>query len=89
MKTNALVRFIDKIFELKESRELVRVSRKKYIIISLLLGWCGGHRFYSKRYILGVIYALLFWTGLPLAMTLIDLMIAIPIPPDEDGFILI
>ena len=87
--SNIFVRFIDKLFELSSRREPVRVPRKKYLIISLLLGWCGGHRFYTKQYFLGVVYAALFWTGLPMAMTIIDLMIAIPKPQDEEGFILI
>ena len=48
-------------------------------------GWAGGHRFYTKQYALGFIYLLFCWTGIPFAMTLIDLMIALPRQADEQG----
>lgn len=88
-KSNVLVRFIDALFAFKEKRVPVRLRRKTYLLTALFLGWCGGHRFLSRQYVLGVIYAALFWTGIPVAMTLIDLMIALPIPPDEEGYIMI
>ncbi|MFR2850798.1 TM2 domain-containing protein [Hungatella sp.] len=58
---------------------------KKYILLALCLGWVGGHRFYTKQYALGFIYLLFCWTGIPFAMTLIDLMIALPRQADEQG----
>lgn len=86
-KENILVRGIDFLFTLKGRREPVKIKRKTYLLTALLLGWCGGHRFLAKQYVLGVLYAALFWTGLPIAMTIIDLMIALPLPQDEDGYI--
>lgn len=86
-KENILVRGIDFLFALKERRKPVQVQRKKYLLTALLLGWCGGHRFLSKQYVLGGLYAALFWTGIPIAMTIIDLMIALPLPQDEEGYI--
>ena len=82
-------RLISRFFERRENKKKVLVNRKKYLTVMLLLGWCGGHRFMAKQYVLGVIYLLLFWSGFPLAMTIIDLLIAIPIQPDEDGNILV
>ncbi|MCI7170768.1 TM2 domain-containing protein [bacterium] len=86
-KENILVRGINFLFALKERREPVKIKRKTYLLTALFLGWCGGHRFLAKQYVLGCLYAALFWTGLPIAMTIIDLMIALPLPQDEDGYI--
>ena len=88
VKEGKVSRAISNFFDNREARELHSVSRKKYLIIALLTGWMGGHRFYARQYPSAVLYLLLFWTGFPFAMTLIDLMIAIPKEPDENGNIL-
>lgn len=68
----------------------VPVDRSKYIRLAVTCGWlCGSHRFYSRKPILGTLYLIFFWTGIPFAMTLIDLMIALPMKPDENGKIII
>ncbi|MDO4327965.1 MAG: NINE protein [Lachnospiraceae bacterium] len=65
-----------------------RVKRKTYIRLALTSGWlCGSHRFYSGQKLLGSLYALFCWTGIPFAMTLIDLMIVLPMQSDEYGMI--
>lgn len=64
------------------------VQRKTYIRLALSCGWlCGAHRFYAGQKVLGALYLLLFWTGIPFAMTLIDLMIVLPMQADENGTI--
>ena len=85
-KENIVVRAIDALFDLKERRQPVRLKRRTYLLTAVFLGWCGGHRFLARQYVLGVIYAALFWTGIPIAMTLIDLMIALPKPADGEGY---
>lgn len=71
-------------------RSKVPVNRKKYIRLAAACGWlCGAHRFYAKKPVIGTLYLLFFWTGISFAMTLIDLMIALPMVPDEDGNIII
>jgi len=55
----------------------------------VLTGWMGGHRFYTHQYKTALIYLLTCWTGFPLAMTLVDLMIVIPMQPDDNGKVLI
>jgi TM2 domain-containing membrane protein YozV len=37
----------------------------------------------------GLLYLAFSWTGIPIAMGLIDWMIAVPKQPDENGMILI
>lgn len=66
-----------------------KVNRKTYIRLALCCGWfCGGHRFYAGQKLLGTLYLLFCWSGIPVAMTLIDLMAAIPMRADETGMIL-
>ncbi len=66
-----------------------KVNRKTYIRLALCCGWfCGAHRFYAGQKLLGILYLLFCWSGIPVAMTLIDLMAAIPMRADETGKIL-
>lgn len=78
-------RFMDWLMEVKERPH--PVQRKKYLWLALLTGWMGGHRFYAKQYITACIYLALFWSGVPAAMTIIDLMAALPKQADEQGMI--
>lgn len=45
---------------------IVRGPFNKFIsiILCIFLGWLGGHKFYERKYIMGIIYALTFgfWT---------------------------
>ncbi len=70
-------------------REKVRVNRHLYCWLALLLGNFGVHRFYTKQYLLGFIYLAFSWTFIPFGMAIIDIMIALPMKPDENGTILL
>ncbi|MCH4206905.1 MAG: NINE protein [Solobacterium sp.] len=63
------------------------VNKKTYLILMVLLGWMGGHRYYEHRWVLGMIYTAFFWTGIPFAMCVIDAMIVLPKQKDEAGMI--
>lgn len=65
------------------------VNKRTYLILLFLTGWFGGHRYYERRWKLGILYTAFFWTGVPLAMCLIDAMIVIPVKKDSDGMITI
>ena len=84
-----LSRKISAYFDRQANREPVAVSKKKYITLALLTGWMGGHRFYCKHYKVGLTYLLLFWMGIGLYHSILDLMIVIPMQPDENGMILL
>lgn len=73
----------------KENRTRHKVNKKKYLLLCILLGWMGGHRYYEKRNTVAVLYTLFFWTAIPLFFCLTDLLIAIPMPADENGDIMI
>ena len=88
VKEGRISRAISNFFDKREARELHSVSRKKYLLLALFPGWMGGHRFYAKQYPTAALYLVFFWTGFPFAMTLVDLMIAIPKEADKNGNIL-
>lgn len=72
-----------------KEREKHLVSKKKYLWLTILTGWFGGHRFYAKRYYLGAIYLVFFWTLIPFSMAVLDVLEVIPIKPDENGNVFI
>ena len=82
-------KLITNFFDKRENREKVAVSKKTYLILSILLGWMGAHRFYSKQYGLGLLYLATCWTGFPVSLVVIDVLIVIPMQPDENGKILL
>lgn len=88
-KEKGVKKVISNFFDKKENREKVLVNKKKYLIVSILLGWMGAHRFYTKQYGLGLFYLATCWTGFPVSLVVIDVLIAIPIKPDENGNILL
>ena len=88
-KETLLQKFAGWYHNLLNSREKRLVSRKTYIWRAVLTGWMGGHRFYTHQYKTALIYLLTCWTGFPLAMTLVDLMIVIPMQSDDNGKVLI
>ena len=40
--------------------------------LALLLGGIGAHKFYLGNIRLGLVYAVLFWTGIPLVVGLVE-----------------
>lgn len=66
-----------------------KVSYKKYMKLAISCGWfCGAHQFYSGHRIAGILYLLLCWTGISMAMTFIDiLLVYLKNEPDEAGMI--
>lgn len=79
----------DKWFAMQESRPRHRVKKKTYLILTGLLGWAGIHRFYEKRWKLGLLYLLFCWTGLAAASAVVDFLIAAGLPADQEGFIIL
>ena len=80
---------IGKYHDWKKNRVRHKVNKKKYLLLCLFLGWCGGHRYYEKRYALAAFYTLFFWSMVPFFLCVTDLLIALPMQADENGDILI
>ncbi len=70
-------------------KEKVRVKKKVYLWLLLLTGWAGGHRYYERRWVVGLLYSALCWTGLPVALCVLDAMAVIPIRADGEGCIIL
>ncbi len=82
-------RAISGFFDYRENRRKQLLNKKKYILLAVFTGWMGGHRFYARQWVTAILYLLFFWCGFPLAMTIVDLMIVIPMQPNENGNILL
>ncbi len=80
---------VSRFFDYRENREKRLLSKKAYIWLAVLTGWMGGHRFYAHQWVTAILYLALFWCGFPVAMTIVDLIIVIPMKPDEEGRILL
>ncbi len=81
------VRIGDKI--VNKMGEPRAVNWKIYLLLALTLGWiCGAHRFYSGHKLSAVLYLVFCWTGIPLAITILDIILLIcNCVPDENGLI--
>lgn len=77
-----------RLLQKREERQRHPVSKKTYIKILILTGWCGGHRFYAKRYYLGALYLVFFWTLIPVMMSFLDFMEVFPMKADEHGILM-
>ena len=49
------------------------VKKGAYIGLCLLLGGAGVHKFYAGKWLVGILYALFCWTGIPLILSIFDL----------------
>lgn len=82
-------RLINRYYEWKDHRTLHLVNKKIYLLLNFFLGWCGIHRFYERRWGLGLFYLALCWTGFPAMMCAVDFMGVMFKEKDENGRILI
>lgn len=66
-----------------------RVSKVAYVVLALLLGSVGAHKFYSGHISAALVYLIFFWTGVPAILALIDAVMGIVAPADKEGRILV
>jgi len=52
-----------------------RINKVALLLITFFLGGFGGHRFYQKKYGLGILYLLFCWTYIPGLVALIEFII--------------
>ena len=65
------------------------VSKGVYIGLCLILGGIGAHHFYAGKWFRGLLYLGFSWTGIPVVIALIDLVIAMFKRSDEYGQIIV
>ena len=63
----------------------MKVSKGIYIMLALFLGGAGIHKFYAGKWGWGLLYLVFMWTYVPVALSLIDVVIAMLSPADEYG----
>lgn len=51
------------------------VNKTALLLITFFLGGVGGHKFYQKKYLLGTLYLLFFWTYIPTLVSLVEFII--------------
>ena len=67
-----------------------KVSKGLYVILALFLGGLGGHKFYSGRIGLGILYLLFCWTYIPAIVGAIEgIYVGVTKNSDADGQIII
>lgn len=63
----------------------MKVSKGIYIALCLFLGGAGVHKFYSGKWVQGLLYLAFCWTGIPLILSIFDLFGAMFKRPNEHG----
>ena len=61
------------------------ISKGVYIGLCLFLGGIGAHKFYAGKWFQGLLYLAFCWTGIPVVIALIDLLVAMFKRPDAYG----
>ena len=61
------------------------VKKGVYIGLCLLLGGAGLHKFYAGKWVQGLLYLALSWTGISVVLALFDLLIAMFKRSDVNG----
>ena len=62
-----------------------KVNKLAYVLLTFFLGGIGIHKFYSGHFLLGILYLLFCWTGIPSLIAFIEFIIAICKSADENG----
>ena len=63
----------------------MKVSKGLYIMLCLFLGGAGIHKFYAGMWIAGLLYLALCCPGIPIVLSLFDLLVAIFNRADDYG----
>lgn len=63
----------------------MRVQKGIYILLALLLGGIGAHKFYAGKWVVGILYLLFSWTYIPVCLALFDLLFAAFQRPNQYG----
>lgn len=71
------------------SKHGVPVNKVAYVLLALLVGSLGVHKFYAGKIGLGVLYLIFCWTLIPGFVAFIEGIIAACTPHDENGYIYI
>lgn len=65
------------------------VNKIVYILLAVLLGSFGVHKFYAGKPFVGLLFLLFCWTGIPHIVAIIGAIITAFKPADENGNVLV
>ena len=66
----------------------MKVNKTIYIIVALILGGLGVHKFYADQVGQGILHLVFFWTGIPSVVAITHAIIVIfTKKADEYGYI--
>lgn len=66
----------------------MKVNKTIYIIVALILGGLGVHKFYADQVGQGILHLVFFWTGIPSVVAIIHAIIVFfTKKADEYGYI--
>ena len=63
----------------------MNVNKGIYLVLCLLVGGAGLHKFYAGKWVQGLLYLAFSWTGVPVVLALFDLLIAMFKRSDVNG----
>ncbi|MBU0437081.1 hypothetical protein CW746_01150 [Staphylococcus succinus] len=65
------------------------VNKVIYIVLAIFLGGFGIHKFYARKTIIGLLYLVFCWTGVPQILAVVGAIITLFKPADQNGNILV
>ncbi|MEX5938145.1 TM2 domain-containing protein [Mammaliicoccus sciuri] len=65
----------------------MKVNKTIYIILALLLGGFGIHKFYAGKNFSGLLHLLFCWTGIPQVLGIISAILTLFKVSDDEGHI--
>ncbi|MDH9162421.1 NINE protein [Staphylococcus succinus] len=65
------------------------VNKVIYIVLAIFLGGFGIHKFYARKTIIGLLYLVFCWTGIPQILAVVGAIITLFKPADQNGNILV
>lgn len=65
------------------------VSKVTYVVLAMLLGGFGGHKFYAGKIGLGIVYLIFCWTYIPSIIGFIEGIIGLTKESDPSGKIIV
>ncbi|PTI67655.1 TM2 domain-containing protein [Staphylococcus succinus] len=65
------------------------VNKVIYIVLAIFLGGFGIHKFYARKTVIGLLYLVFCWTGIPQILAVVGAIITLFKPADQNGNILV
>ncbi|WP_163468505.1 NINE protein [Fusobacterium sp. IOR10] len=78
---------LEKIIDL-EKQEPTRIKKMPFFFLAFFLGTFGAHKFYQKKYFLGILYIVFSWTYLSGIAGIIEAILCLFKKVDSDGYII-